>query len=557
MEGKTGMYDIAEICRFHGVAHAILCPGSRCAPLTLAFSRTEGIRCTSVVDERSAAFVALGLAETSGKPVVLVCTSGTAVLNFAPALAEAYYRRIPLLVLTADRPQRLVNQHDGQTMNQPGVYANYIRESFQLNGDVRTDDELAYLHRTVNAALIKATSAFAGPVHINLAFEEPLYRLADASGKARCISARRGTEAVKICLADTFTAPAKWLLLVGSRAYSEAENRLLAGLAEHMPVLAEAVSNAAEPGVIRNANEVMRVASADESDGLAPDVLVTFGHGIVSKNLKKFFRSRKPLRHIHIDVNGELIDTYQCLTDVWEVPVRDALRSLSDAVVSPAQASYKALWERMGRKTSDRVAQVLPDLPFGDLRAMEFVVRRLPARGILHVANSMPVRYLNLLGGYISTELRVFCNRGTSGIDGSVSTAVGNAAGSGETTWVITGDLSFQYDGNALWNSLVPTDLHIVIINNSGGGIFRLIDGPSSVPELTERFEVRTRTDARFKAEQFGLDYFACDSEAVLNEVWPVFSQADGRAKILEIFTDPSVNETVFTSFQQQLSKTI
>ena len=558
MEGKTGMYDMAEICRFHGVEHAILCPGSRCAPLTLAFSRTEGIRCTSIVDERSAAFIALGLAETTGRPVVLVCTSGTAVLNFAPALAEAYYRRIPLLVLTADRPQRLVNQHDGQTMNQPGVYANYIRESFQLNGDIRTDEELAYLHRTVNAALIKATSAFAGPVHINLAFEEPLYRLAEASAKARCISAWRGTEGVKACLADTFTAPAKCLLVVGSRAYSDAENKLLAELAQHLPVLAEAVSNASEPGVIRNANEVMRLASVEELSELAPDVLLTFGHGIVSKNLKKFFRSQKPLRHIHIDVNGELIDTYQCLTDVWETSTQEALRCLRDAIAPLAEASYRAVWEGMGRRTADRVAQLLPGLPFGDLRAMEFVVRRLPAQGILHVANSMPVRYLNLLGGWVPAQLQVFCNRGTSGIDGSISTAIGHAAGSGKTAWIITGDLSFQYDGNALWNGLVPTDLHVVIINNSGGGIFRLIDGPSSVPELAERFETRTRTTARFKAEQFGLDYFACDSEASLHEVWSAFSETGGRAKILEIFTDPLVNETVFTSFQQQLSnKTI
>ncbi len=126
----------------------------------------------------------------------------------------------------------------------------------------------------------------------------------------------------------------------------------------------------------------------------------------------------------------------------------------------------------------------------------------------------MPVRYLNLFGERVPAQVEVFCNRGTAGIDGSISTAIGNAVGSGKPAWGITGDLSFQYDGNALWNGLVPTDLHIVIVNNSGGGIFRLIDGPSSVPELTERFETRTQTSACFKAEQFRLDYFTCDSEA-------------------------------------------
>lgn len=552
MEGKIGMYDIAEICRFHGVEHAILCPGSRCAPLTLAFSRTEGIRCSSVVDERSAAFIALGIAETTRKPVVLVCTSGTAVLNFAPALAEAYYRRIPLLVLTADRPQRLVNQHDGQTMNQPGVYANYIRESFHLNGDIRTEEELAYLHRTVNAALIRATAAFAGPVHINLAFEEPLYRLAESATPARCISAWRNDDAAMP--AGVFNTLTRCLLLVGSRAFSAAENKVLAELAQRMPVSVEAVSNAAVAGAIPNANELLRRATDEERQRLAPDVLVTFGNGIVSKKLKKFIRSHKPSRHIHIDVNGELIDTYQCLTDVWEIPVEKALSRLREIT---ADTDYLATWKGHSTNTSQQVAELLPTLPFGDLRAMAFVVSRLPAAAVLHVANSMPVRYLNLFGERVPAQVEVFCNRGTSGIDGSMSTAIGNAVGSGKPAWVITGDLSFQYDGNALWNGLVPTDLHIVIVNNSGGGIFRLIDGPSSVPELTERFETRTQTSARFKAEQFGLDYLSCDSEASLDEVWSAFSQTGGRAKILEIFTDSLVNETVFTSFQQQLSKTI
>lgn len=558
MEGKKGMYDIAEICRFHGVEHAILCPGSRCAPLTLAFSRTSGIRCSSVVDERSAAFIALGLAETTRKPVVLICTSGTAVLNFAPALAEAYYRRIPLLVLTADRPQRLVNQHDGQTMNQPGVYANYIRESFWLNGDIRTDEELAYLHRTVNAALIRATAEFAGPVHINLAFEEPLYKLADSTGTARFISAWRGTEQVKACLDEAFgSGKNKWLLVVGSRRFSAAENQLLAELARCIPVSVEAVSNAADAGGISNANELVRRATEDERQALAPDVLVTFGNGIVSKNLKKFLRSHKPSRHIHIDVNGELIDTYQCLTDVWTVSDEAALRGLRDAVVNQTGNNYRSVWMDLSYRAAERVGEVVPSLPFGDLRAMDFVTRNLPSTGILHVANSMPVRYLNLFGVHLSPEMEVYCNRGTSGIDGSISTAIGNAVGSGKSAWIITGDLSFQYDGNALWNGLLPADLHIIIVNNSGGGIFRLIEGPSSVPELTERFETRTQTTARFKAEQFGLDYETCHSEADLQKLWPRFVATGTRAKILEIFTDPIVNETVFTSFQQQLSKTI
>lgn len=551
MEAKKGIYDIAEICRFHGTETAILCPGSRCAPLTLAFSRTEGIRCESVVDERSAAFIALGIAETSGKPVVLVCTSGTAVLNFAPALAEAYYRRIPLLVFTADRPQRLVNQHDGQTMNQPNVYANFIRESFYVSGDIRHADELAFLHRTVNAAAIRAVAE--GPVHVNISFEEPLYELAPAEQPPRFISALRHREAAESLLNGLASAHKKWLLLIGSRKASAAENERLARLAKYIPVSVEAISNAGLADAVPNGNEIVRSLSENREADFAPEVLITLGDGIVSKNLKKLIRKYKPRHHIHISPHSEPIDTYQCLSEVLAMEVTDALDALLTALKSPDTA-FRDLWKSTSDAVQARTEAALAGLPFGDLKAMEVIAENLPADAWVHVANSMPVRYLNLFAFRLSEQTRVFCNRGTSGIDGSISTALGNAVGSGKPVWVITGDLSFQYDGNALWNHLPHANFRILILNNSGGGIFRLIDGPSAVPERGERFETRIQSSARFKAEQFGAQYFACDSEADLREAWPRF--AGPGPNILEVFTDPQANETVFKSFQQLLSKT-
>lgn len=556
MEGKTGIYDIAEICRFHGVETAVLCPGSRCAPLTLAFSRMEGIRCMSVVDERSAAFIALGIAETTARPVVLICTSGSAVLNFGPALAEAFYRNIPLLVITADRPLRLVGQQDGQTMNQPHVYANFICGSFHVDGDITSDAQLAYLHRTVNAALIKATSAAAGPVHVNISFEEPLYKLADSNGSARFVTSLKG-ETERLVLWQSLEGE-RCLILVGSRKKSEKGNALLQDLGKHMPVLAEAVSNVAGETVIANANEMMRTADAETKKRLAPDVLVTIGQGIVSKNLKIFLRSHKPKRHIHIDPSGEVIDTYQALTHVIAASPDDVLGEWFNLLEkAPDDTRLVDEWDAVSKATATRLREVVSEVPFGDLKAMSFICARIPEGVLLHVANSMPVRYLNIFSGSLPTSVEVFCNRGTSGIDGSISTAVGNAIGSGKPTWVITGDLSFQYDGNALWNHEMPAGLRIIIINNSGGGIFRLIDGPSSVPELTERFETRIQSTAKHKAAQYGLEYFTCDSEASLADVWASFAAPGDSAKILEVYTDPMLNESTFKTFQQQLSKNI
>lgn len=552
MEGKRGIYDIAEICRFHGVETAVLCPGSRCAPLTLAFSRTEGVRCMSIVDERSAAFIALGIAETTQKPVVLVCTSGSAVLNFGPALAEAFYRHIPLVVLTADRPQRLVGQQDGQTMNQPNVFANYIKESFSLVGDAQSDEELAYVQRTINAALIKSKAA-RGPVHVNISFEEPLYKLADEEKPARCISYVESTPSLDKLLKEALPHASKWLFVIGSRKNDAAENQLLEKIAGKIPVLSESISNF-HAGSIRNANEIIRSISADEKTALVPDVLVTFGEGIISKNLKGFIRTHKPKRHIHIDAQGEVIDTYQCLTDVVALSISDAISAIAENTTP--DSAYLDIWKSASQRTAEKVRQTISTLAFGDLRAMDFVTKQLPPASLVHVSNSMAVRYLNICAGNLQ-QPEVFCNRGTSGIDGSISTALGNAIGTSKSVWVITGDLSFQYDGNALWNGFVPTDLKIIIINNSGGGIFRLIDGPSSVPELTERFETRTESSAEYKALQHGLAYFSCTDEESLATAWADFIQETGKACILEIFTDPIANENIFKSFQQQLSNKI
>jgi len=554
-EGKIGIYDIAEICRFHGVKTAILCPGSRCAPLTLAFSRTAGIECLSIVDERSAAFIALGIAESSKSPVVLVCTSGSAVLNFGPALAEAFYRHIPLIVLTADRPQRLVGQHDGQTMNQPNVFANFIKESFNIVGDISTDNELAYLHRTINAALIKSKSTL-GPVHVNISFEEPLYTLIESTSPARFISYIGNKPDLKNSIEESFSAEIKCIILPGSRKYDEQENALLFQLSKYIPVISESISNFS--GNVSNANEIIRFLSDDKKEKLVPDVLVTFGEGIISKSLKNFIRTHKPKRHIHIDVHAEVIDTYQCLTDVYAVTLEKFCTELLSHLtrITKTNEAYMSSWKSAFHKTADRVERLIQQAEFGDLKVMDYVTRRIPKGVIVHVANSMPVRYLNICSDNL-LNAEVYCNRGTSGIDGSISTAVGNAIGSGKQVWVISGDLSFQYDGNALWNGFVPKDLRIVVINNSGGGIFRLIDGPSSVPELGERFETQTQSSAQYKAAQHGLDYFACTHEQQMDQVWSDFTDISGSAKILEIFTDPAANETIFKTFQKQLSNTI
>lgn len=543
------MYDVAEICRFHSANQVVLCPGSRCAPLTLAFSRTQGIQCYTIVDERSAAYIAMGIAETSSKTVVLVCTSGTAVLNFAPAIAEAFFKKIPLLVLTADRPQRMIGQQDGQTIFQQHVFGAHVKKSYSVSGDVRTQDETDYLHRIVNEALIISQQESKGPVHINISFEEPLYSLQPIEKPPRFITSLHGENITEI-LQYWNRRYTKWLVMPGAGFHHDSND--FTGI--NIPVLAEAISNHRGKNIISNANEVIRFAAEEGKAKLSPEVLITFGNGVVSKGLKSFIRNVKPAVHLHISSSAEVMDTYGCLTHVCALPENEVLGRIKELNIS---SEFQTVWMNFSEITQKRVDELTGSVPFSDLSAYRFATSRIPAGVLLHVGNSMAVRYLNLYSFLLPESVTVFCNRGTSGIDGTISTAVGTALVSEKPVWVFTGDLSFHYDGNALWNPYIPNNIRIVVFNNSGGGIFRLIDGSASVPEMAERFEARIQSSARHKAGAHGMDYYSASSFAELETCWNHFVDKGTKGKILEIFTDAETNSAVFNFYLKQLSQII
>jgi 2-succinyl-5-enolpyruvyl-6-hydroxy-3-cyclohexene-1-carboxylate synthase len=559
MEAKIGMYDIADICAMHGVKQAVMCPGSRCAPLTLAFSRHREISCHSIIDERSAGFIALGIAETTQKPVVLICTSGSASLNFAPAISEAFYRNIPLLVFTADRPERLLHQQDGQTLNQRALFANFIKSSYFLSGDIKEKKQLRYLHRNINEALLRSSSGGKGPVHVNLTFEEPLYALADSAQPPAFIRYCESLFAFEKELTEAMGKTNKWMLILGSRSGDAKSEALINKLSAKMPVLAEGISNAGNGSVLLNANETISFASDEGLKKLMPGGIISIGKGVVSKKLKNFIRNNPALFHFHHEEGETLIDTFECLTHQVRLPESHVLESLceiSEKLCKASDSEFLTDWKNFSEETILRTAEILAELPFSDITVMQTVAKNCTGEADIHVGNSMAVRYLNLFANHISPSTRIYCNRGTSGIDGSLSTAVGNSLCGKKPIWAILGDLSFHYDQNALWNALVPENFSIIILNNSGGGIFRLIDGPRSVSEITERFEVRTESSAEWKAREAGFGYIPCKNHNELVSAMHTLQKQSGKI-IVEIFTDPIINENAFKQFQKQVRQII
>ncbi|OWP64238.1 2-succinyl-5-enolpyruvyl-6-hydroxy-3-cyclohexene-1-carboxylic-acid synthase [Hymenobacter amundsenii] len=589
MSSLQAVHNIPEICAQHGITDVVLSPGSRSAPLTLAFARHPAYqgKLRVVPDERAAAFIALGIAQATRRPVVLVCTSGTAGLNYAPAVAEAFFQQIPLLILTADRPPEWIDQLDGQTIRQRNLYGAHAKGAFDFPPDTSHPDAKWHAGRIINEAINLTQAAPAGPVQVNIPLREPFYPKEEIEYEQDVkiirddeLGGTRSHTSLDLGVYQLLKPEMRILVVMGQQP---ANAKLTAAVAKFAavfgaPVVSDVIGNLTGMVPLReNASEVgsayfpavssllpapaeqfithqdvfLAGLSAADKNALQPDLLITCGQSLISKSLKLFLRTAKPKEHWHIQASGPVADTFGSLTQVvrcapadffarWEsaeLPVREILQPWQQAETT-ATAFLAAFF------TAD-------DQPFNEFSAFHQVLSTLLNRTALHLANSMAVRYANILGIPQGRQIEVFANRGTSGIDGCTSTAVGAAlAQPAQPVVLLTGDVAFFYDRNAFWHNYPTPNLRVVLFNNHGGGIFRLIDGPRQQPELEEFFETRQTLTAENTARDFGLRYFPVATFTELEAALPVFLAAEGGAAILEIFTDSKTNAAFFEQYR-------
>ncbi len=560
------LVDIAEICARKKVSEVILSPGSRCAPLTLAFSRHPAIRVRTVSDERSAAFIGVGMAQMSGAPVALVCTSGSAALNYAPAVAEAFFLQVPLLLLTADRPPEWIDQQDGQTIRQSHVYGKHVKKSFDLPVDYSHPDASWQINRVVNEAINLSRCYPQGPVHINVPIREPFYpeehENINYSQDVRIINQHFSQNLTAGHLKETLFQKLgsfrKILIVAGQEKYDAAFADMLQPFAAawHIPVVADIISNCQLPdNGIKHQDAFLGIDNEELLSKLAPDLLISFGKSVISKQLKLFLRKYHPAEHWHIQPGGAVADTFQSLTDIIQLAPSVFFKTWQ-TLPSPnleEQKTFLNEWKAIDRKVGQSYMTQFSDSDFSEFSAVKTVLEALPADSILHLANSMPVRYANYLG-IQDRAIAVFANRGTSGIDGSVSTAIGCALSTDKLVTLITGDMAFFYDRNAFWNNYLPANLRVIILNNHGGGIFGLIKGPDRQPELEERFETYQPLRAENLCEEFDIAYTRCHDFLSLQEQISGFYDMENRAKILEIETEKAINKKFFTNFKHTIN---
>lgn len=543
---------IVSILKAHGCRKVVISPGSRNAPLILAFAADQDFSCYSVPDERSAAFTAMGMTLENHEPVAVICTSGSAAMNFYPAVAEAFYQKLPLIAITADRPLELIDQGVGQTVRQQGVYGEHVVAEANLLREPGDDLTNAYNQRIINQVMLASVN---GPVHINVPFDEPLYDTVEVGGDMpriiRQVPAKPGIPDVSGFL-EVWNSSKKVLILAGHNRPDPELQDAMSALNAKSPflVLTETVANLVLPNAICTIDRLVNTLQPEQRADLQPDLLITMGGEIVSKMVKQFLIEHPAAEHWHLSETGE---------------IRDTFNQQSGVIAADAAAFFKALITRADNKSSDyrdywlRQAEIrklghekfMAEAPYSDLSVFQSIFNQIPANAIVHTANSASIRYAQLLDHLSS--LGHFTNRGTSGIDGCTSTAIGHALCTDKPVFLITGDVAFLYDSNGFWNDRLPKNLKVIVINNGGGNIFRIIKGPEGQQEF-ERFQ-ETVHDLNLKAvaELYGMTHLVADSKEVMDEVLLSFMQGQDNSgpAILEIKTPRLENSEVLLEYFQ------
>ncbi len=553
---KIGVQILLEALLFHGVEDLVFSPGSRNAPLVIGLVGSGKFRSVCIHDERSAAFYAMGMALMSGKPVPVLCTSGSALLNYAPAVAEAYYQRIPFLVISADRPLEWIDRGDGQTIRQNGVYTNYIDYQVSFPAEAKTDEMQVLYKEGIQNAM---NFAHYGPVHINMPFEEPLYEL--AAYKPFNFPIQRVERAIQQVDTDHYATFAtlwsslkKKMILVGQltpNAEISAALRLFLSDPETI-ILTENTSNVQLDSTIPCIDRAVAVFDNENMDFM-PEGLIVIGGAVISKKIKSFLRKSNLKQVWKVGHDFPEMDTYGRLDQSFVMPPELFLSSFREFLEfknPDSPGSFGSLWKNIFAHSEKMHFEFLARTPYSDLKVTEHVLHNLPENSMLHLGNSSVARYAQLFN--LHKSLYYQCNRGTSGIDGSVSTAVGAAAKLGDKIHtLVVGDVSFFYDSNALWNNYLTDNLRIVMIHNGGGGIFEIIPGPDSSEFRDDYFVAQHNFSAEHLCKSFHVDYLCAQNETelqtALEELYKPSS--NGRPKLLEVNTRDSNNAEILKQY--------
>ena len=544
---KENVNILTSLLLEYGVSDAVVCPGSRNAPIVHNLSVCEAIRCRPVTDERSAAFYALGLAIATRRPTVVCVTSGSALLNVMPAVAEAAYQHVPLIVISADRPQQWIDQLDGQTIPQSDALGRFVRKAVQLP-EPHNDEERWLCRRLVNEAMHLATCRQGAPVHINVPISEPLFEFdtEQLPQLSRFNNIKRAAiKDASMDMPEAFHDATRPMIVIGQLAHGTISHETIRSLSEKYVVMSEPLSNPSYMTI--HFDEAIRYIVSDnssinddEDDKTAyyPDYVIYVGDTLVSKPARRFLRNAKAPSCLITPDAADIHDPLMTLTDIVECDtdsINALLASLCDAPDTDERCRFHDRWQSFLDAYAAHADAYAPE--YSQMATVKYFEEQLADLDIdicVHYANSSAVRL-----ACIYAQHYVWCNRGVNGIEGSLSTAAGFSLATHDMTVCVIGDLSFFYDQNALWNSNLRGNLRIILLNNRGGGIFRQLPGLSDSPAADDLVMASHENTAQGICTQNDVGYLSAKNmDEMQIGVVTLLTRESERPMLLEVFTD-------------------
>ena len=544
---KENVNILTSLLLEYGVSDAVVCPGSRNAPIVHNLSVCEAIRCRPVTDERSAAFYALGLAIATRRPTVVCVTSGSALLNVMPAVAEAAYQHVPLVVISADRPQQWIDQLDGQTIPQSDALGRFVRKAVQLP-EPHNDEERWLCRRLVNEAMHIATCRQGAPVHINVPISEPLFEFSTEQlpQLSRFNNIKRAAiKDASMDMPEAFHDATRPMIVIGQLAHGTVSHETIRSLSEKYVVMSEPLSNPSYMTI--HFDEAVRYIVSDnssinddEDDKTAyyPDYVIYVGDTLVSKPARRFLRNAKAPSCLITPDAADIHDPLMTLTDIVECDsdsINALLASLCDAPDTDERCRFHDRWQSFLDACAAHADAYAPE--YSQMATVKYFEEQLADLDIdicVHYANSSAVRL-----ACIYAQHYVWCNRGVNGIEGSLSTAAGFSLATHDMTVCVIGDLSFFYDQNALWNSNLRGNLRIILLNNRGGGIFRQLPGLSDSPAADDLVMASHENTAQGICTQNDIGYMSAKNmDEMQIGIVTLLTRESERPMLLEVFTD-------------------
>ncbi len=550
-----------------GLAHAVISPGSRSTPLAMTVCEHPAIQEWIVVDERTAAYFALGMAKQTKMPVALICTSGTAAANYFPALIEAYYNRVPLIVLTADRPHELRDIGAPQVIDQIKLFGEHVKWFHEMSQPESTDEMLAYVRTTANRAIHIAKSGNPGPVHINFPFRDPLvpnFSIENLWGNNEDHSYHQLYEGKKQIREEVFhqfneklITLEKGLIVCGPQE-DEATAEAIAKLADRwqIPVLADPLSQLRagkhdKDVLIENYDSMFR----DETlrNQLKPDFIIRFGAMPVSKYYDKFTSEHQDARHIVVEPYEGFRQPTKQPTEIYYAHPVDFINGLLAITDWTGDQDWLTKWQQLNKKATNHIEQSNVDQLTEGVAVRE-LIKAMPTDSLLYVGNSMAVRDLDTFFMRTDKQITLLANRGVSGIEGLISSALGAAATTTKRVTLLIGDLAFYHDLNGLLiGKQYELDLTILLMNNNGGGIFSFLPQANEPKYFEKLFGTPLHIDFKHAITMYQGTYRLVDDVVQLKKELQESYQRNGTT-VIEVRTDREENMRWHRQIWQQIA---